>query len=183
MVLSVSIPDLRMGRLVRIWQSSLWVKKFEKKRSGYKPEFENMKTYLAKRGEIEQKHLLFDAAGVPLGRLAVKVANSLRGKDRPTYTPHVDTGDYVIVINADTVLLTGTKELTKVYQRYSGYRSGLKLATAAEVRAKNSERLIREAVWGMLPKGRLGRAQYRKLKVYGTAEHPHEAQKPEQVKI
>lgn len=142
-----------------------------------------MKTYLAKVGEIEHKYVLFDAANVPLGRLAVKIANSLRGKDRPTYTPHIDTGTIVVVINADKVLLTGSKETTKIYESYSGYRSGHKFATAEEVRAKNSERMIREAVWGMLPKGRLGRAQYRKLKVYGGAEHPHAAQKPEKVEI
>ncbi len=142
-----------------------------------------MKTYLAKTGEIKLRHVLFDAADVPLGRLAVKVANCLRGKDLPTYTPHVDTGAVVIVINADKVLLTGSKEVTKIYEKYTGYRSGHKFATAKEVRARNSERLIREAVWGMLPKGRLGRSQYRKLKVYATAEHPHGAQKPEKAEI
>ncbi len=138
-----------------------------------------MKTYLAKRGEIERKHIVFDAANVPLGRLAVKIANALRGKDQPTYTPHVDTGAIVIVVNADKVLLTGNKEIGKIYQTYTGYRSGLKTARAEEVRAKHPDMLIREAVWGMLPKGRLGRAQYRKLKVYAGAEHPHAAQNPE----
>lgn len=142
-----------------------------------------MKTYLAKVGEIERKHVLFDAANVPLGRLAVKIANSLRGKDQPTYTPHVDTGAFVIVINANQVLLTGSKDVKKTYQSYSGYRSGLKVVTAEKIREKNAERLIREAVWGMLPKGRLGRAQYAKLKVYNGAEHPHAAQKPELAKI
>ena len=141
-----------------------------------------MKTYLAKPGEIERKHVLVDAAGVPLGRLAVKIANSLRGKDRPTYTPHVDTGCFVIVINADKVLLTGKKETGKVYLRWTGYRSGQKSETAQEMREKHADRLIREAVWGMIPKGRLGRAQYRKLKVYAGAEHPHAAQNPEIVK-
>ncbi len=138
-----------------------------------------MKTYLAKRGEVERKHIVFDAANVPLGRLAVKIANALRGKDQPTYTPHVDTGAIVIVVNADKVLLTGNKEIGKIYQTYTGYRSGLKTARAEEVRAKHPDMLIREAVWGMLPKGRLGRAQYRKLKVYAGAEHPHAAQNPE----
>lgn len=142
-----------------------------------------MKTYLAKAGEIERKHVVFDAENAPLGRLAVKIANSLRGKDRPTYTPHTDTGCFVIVINAAKVKLTGSKETTKVYESYSGYRSGHKFAIAKDVRAKNPERLIREAVWGMLPKGRLGRAQYAKLKVYAEASHPHAAQKPELVKI
>ncbi len=142
-----------------------------------------MKTFLAKTGEIERKHVVFDAANVPLGRLAVKIANSLRGKDRPTYTPHVDTGCFVIVVNSDKVLLTGSKEETKVYESYSGYRSGHKFALAKDVRKRSPERMIREAVWGMLPKGRLGRAQYAKLKVYAGAEHPHAAQKPEVAKI
>ena len=108
--------------------------------------------------------------------------NALRGKDCPTYTPHVDTGKFVIVINADKVLLTGAKESNKIYVDYTGYRSGLKEKTAAYVRETNPERLIRDAVWGMLPKGRLARAQYRKLKVYAGAEHPHAAQKPETAK-
>ena len=142
-----------------------------------------MKTYLAKVGEIERKHVVFDAENVPLGRLAVRIANSLRGKDRPTYTPHTDTGCFVIVINAAKVKLTGSKDNNKVYESYSGYRSGHKFTLAKDVRAKNPERLVREAVWGMLPKGRLGRAQYAKLKVYADAEHPHAAQKPELVTI
>jgi len=139
-----------------------------------------MKTYLAKTGEIERKHVVFDAASAPLGRLAVKIANALRGKDRPTYTPHIDTGCFVIVINADKAVLTGSKEDTKVYESYSGYRSGHKFALAKDVRVKSPERMVREAVWGMLPKGRLGRAQYAKLKVYAGTEHPHIAQNPEQ---
>ena len=141
-----------------------------------------MKTYLAKNGEIQRKHLLFDAANVPLGRLAVKIANALRGKDQPTYTPHVDTGAFVIVINADKVLLTGNKETGKIYLSWSGYRSGQKAARAEEIRAKHADRLVRMAVWGMLPHGRLGRAQFSKLKVYAGSEHPHAAQKPEIVK-
>lgn len=142
-----------------------------------------MKTYLAKQGEIERKHVVFDAENAPLGRLAVKIANSLRGKDRPTYTPHIDTGTFVIVVNADKVKLTGSKDDTKVYESYSGYRSGHKFMLAKDVRVKQPERMVREAVWGMLPKGRLGRAIYAKLKVYAGTEHPHSAQKPEQVKI
>ena len=141
-----------------------------------------MKTFLAKAGEIERKHIVFDAENVPVGRLAVKIVNALRGKDCPTYTPHVDTGKFVIVINADKALLTGAKETGKVYVDYSGYRSGRTEKNAAYVRETNPERLIRDAVWGMLPKGRLARAQYRKLKVYAGAEHPHAAQKPETVK-
>lgn len=141
-----------------------------------------MKTYLAKVGEIERKHIVFDAANQPLGRLAVRIVNALRGKDQPTYTPHVDTGAFVIVINADKVLLTGNKEIGKKYISYSGYRSGQKIARAEEVRAKHPDKLIRDAVWGMIPGGRLARAQYSKLKVYAGAEHPHAAQKPEIVK-
>ena len=141
-----------------------------------------MKTYLAKTGEIERRFLLFDAANQPLGRLAVKIVNALRGKDLPTFTPHVDTGAIVIVINAEKVLLTGNKETGKKYIRWTGYRSGQRVETAQEMRAKHADRLIREAVWGMIPHGRLGRAQYAKLKVYAGAEHPHAAQKPEEVK-
>lgn len=138
-----------------------------------------MRTYLAKKGEIPMRSMLFDAAGVPLGRLAVKAANALRGKDKPTYTPHVDTGATVIVINAAKVLLTGKKDQKKIYQSFSGFRGGLKEMTAASVRAKRPERLVQDAIWGMLPHGRLGRAQYKKLRVYAGAEHPHAAQKPE----
>ena len=123
-----------------------------------------MKTYLAKTGEIERKFVLFDAAGEPLGRLAVKIANALRGKDKPTYTPHVDTGAFVVVINAGKAVLTGSKETGKKYIRWTGYRSGQRIETPE------------------MPKGRLGRAQYAKLKVYVGAEHPHAAQKPEPVK-
>lgn len=140
-----------------------------------------MKSYLAKTHEIERKYIVVDAAGVPLGRLAVKIANALRGKDKPTYTPHVDTGSFVVVTNAEKVLLTGKKETDKIYQDYSGYKSGLKEQTAEQVRAKKPERLVEDAVWGMLPKGRLGRQIYKKLKVYAGAEHPHEAQQPQVV--
>lgn len=141
-----------------------------------------MKTYLAKPGEIKRECLLFDAIDLPLGRLAVKISNALRGRDCPTYTPHVDTGKFVIVINAEKVLLSGKKESQKKYHDFSRYRSGLKEYTAAEVRKNKPERLIKDAVWGMLPHGRLGRAQFRKLRVYAGGEHPHAAQKPEKVK-
>ena len=142
-----------------------------------------MRTYLAKKGEIERTHILFDADGVPLGRLAVKIANALRGKDKPTFTPHIDTGNFVVVINASKVLLTGKKEERKIYQDYSGYPNGLKEYSAAEIRAKKPERLIKDAVWGMLPHGRLGRSQLKKLKVYADEQHPHKAQNPEQVSL
>lgn len=142
-----------------------------------------MKTYLAKVGEIERKYVLYDASEAPVGRLAVRIANALRGKDKPTYTPHIDTGDFVIVINAANAVFTGNKSIDKQYESYSGYRSGHKIVSAEQVREKQPERIIKEAVWGMLPKGRLGRSMFRKLKVYAGAEHPHAAQKPEKVSL
>ena len=142
-----------------------------------------MKTYLAKVGEIKREHVLFDASEMPVGRLAVKIANALRGKDKPTYTPHIDTGAFVVVINASKAVFTGRKSEEKVYVDFSGYRSGRKEYTAAEIREKNPERLIKDAVWGMMPHGRLGRAQFSKLKVYAGAEHPHAAQKPAKVTV
>lgn len=138
-----------------------------------------MKTYLAKPGELKRNCVVIDAASQPLGRLAVKIANALRGKDKPTYTPHVDTGDFVVVINATNTVLTGKKNEDKVYQSFSGFRSGLKEETADIVRAKHPERLIKEAVWGMMPKGRLGRSMFKKLRVYAGTEHRHEAQQPQ----
>ncbi len=140
-------------------------------------------TYLAKTGEIKRNAVVIDAEGVPLGRLAVKAANALRGKDKPTYTPHIDTGAMVVVINASKVLLTGKKEQKKIYWTYSGFRSGRKEYPASMIRAKKPERLIKDAVWGMMPKGRLGRALYRKLRVYPGAEHPHAPQKPEKMAV
>jgi large subunit ribosomal protein L13 len=142
-----------------------------------------MKTYLAKKGEIKKRFLLFDASEAPLGRMAVVIANALRGKDQPTYTPHTDTGAHVIVINAAKAVLTGKKEEGKIYQTFSGYRGGQKEYTANEIRESHPERLVQRAVWGMLPHGRLGRAQFRKLKVFAGAEHNHEAQKPEKVTL
>ena len=140
-----------------------------------------MKTYLAKTGEIKREALLFDASEAPVGRLAVRIANALRGKDRPTYTPHIDTGAFVIVINADKAVFTGHKNERKVYASYTGHRSGYRETTAQEIREKDSTRLITMAVWGMMPHGRLGRAQFSKLKVYAGAEHPHAAQNPVKV--
>lgn len=142
-----------------------------------------MKTYLPKVDEIERNWIVVDAEQAILGRLAVKVADILRGKNKPTFTPHLDCGDHVIVINAEKVKLTGRKESGKIYQDYSGYMGGQKEQTAAEVRARKPIRLVRDAVWGMLPKGRLGRQQFRKLKVYAGTEHPHDAQKPEKIEI
>ena len=122
---------------------------------------------------------IIDADGLVLGHVAEKIANVLRGRDKPTYTPHLDTGDFVVVINAEKIRVTGNKENTKEYQRYSGYRGGLKRIPFATVREKHPERLIMGAVKGMLPKNRLGTKLLTKLKVYKGNEHPHAAQKPE----
>ncbi len=140
-----------------------------------------MKTFIPKESEVERSWLAFDATGKPVGRLAVEIAKVLRGKNKPTYTPHVDTGDFVIVVNADKVKLTGKKESDKIYTRYTGYTNGLKTETAAEMRAKHPTRIIEHAVKGMMPKGALGRQMYKRLKVYAGAEHPHDAQQPQTV--
>ena len=142
-----------------------------------------MKTYLAKVGEIEREYLLFDASEAPVGRMAVRIANALRGKDKPTYTPHVDTGAFVIVINAEKAVFTGSKSEKKEYVDFSGYRSGRKVYTAKEIRERSPERIIKDAVWGMMPHGRLGRAQYSKLRVYAGTEYPQVAQKPKKVTV
>jgi large subunit ribosomal protein L13 len=139
------------------------------------------RTYVAKREEVEHKWYVIDATDKHLGRLAVQVARILTGKHKPTYTPHVDTGDFVVVVNADKIALTGKKlEQSKIY-KYSGYPGGLKSRTYGEVLQKRPEHLIEKVVWGMLPKTKLGRAMYRKLKVYAGAAHPHAAQQPEAV--
>ena len=138
-----------------------------------------MRTLFAKKGEIQKKWYLVDANDVVLGRLAVTVADHLLGKHKPIYTPNVDTGDFVVVINAEKVKLTGRKLDSKVYYRHSGYPGGIKSQTARERLSKSPEKVITAAVWGMLPKGRLGRAMIKKLKVYKGDEHPHQAQKPE----
>ncbi|EPH98370.1 ribosomal protein L13 [Enterococcus faecalis 13-SD-W-01] len=140
-------------------------------------------TYMAKSGEVERKWYVVDATDVPLGRLSTIVASVLRGKNKPTFTPHVDTGDFVIVINADQVKLTGKKATDKIYYRHSNFPGGLKSISAGELRAKNSRRLIETSVKGMLPKTTLGRKQFTKLNVYGGAEHPHAAQQPEVLDI
>ncbi len=142
-----------------------------------------MKTTLPKVSELNPRWVVVDAEGKILGRMAVEIARILRGKNKPTYTPHLDTGDYVVVINAEKVVLSGRKEETKIYQRFSGYRGGRKEVTAARIRATHPERLIESAVRGMLPKNRLGRQLYGKLKVYAGSEHPHQAQKPEAAEI
>ncbi|MBO8158074.1 MAG: 50S ribosomal protein L13 [Thermosyntropha sp.] len=134
---------------------------------------------MAKPAEIERKWYVIDASGQTLGRLASEVATILRGKHKPIYTPHVDTGDYVIIINAEKVVLTGNKLDEKLYRRHSGYPGGLKEMTYREFLQKKPEKAIEVAVKGMLPHNRLGRKMFKKLKVYRGSEHPHQAQKPE----
>ena len=136
------------------------------------------KTYSAKPPEIERKWYLIDADGEILGRLAVKIANILRGKNKPIYTPNVDTGDFVIVINADKVLVSGKKETDKIYYHHTGYPGGLKRASVKDIREKGAAKLIEKAVRGMLQHNTLGAQQYTKLKVYAGSDHPHAAQKP-----
>lgn len=136
------------------------------------------KTFMAKPGEVEQRWLLVDATGCRVGRLASEIATVLMGKHRPTYTPHVDTGDYVVVVNAEKVEFGGRKWQQKVYRWYTGY-TGLKVETAEQRRERRPELIIEEAVRRMLPKNRLGRAMLDKLKVYAGDEHPHQAQQPE----
>jgi len=138
-----------------------------------------MKTYTAKPHEVERKWYVVDAEGQTLGRLATQVATILKGKHKPIYTPHVDTGDHVIVINAEKIHLTGNKLQDKKYYRHSGYPGGIKSVTAGEVLNRHPERVIEAAVWGMIPHNKLGRQMIKKLKVYAGAEHPHEAQMPE----
>jgi len=140
-------------------------------------------TYMAKPGEVERKWYVVDATDVPMGRLSAVVASVLRGKNKPTFTPHVDTGDFVIVINAEKIKLTGNKASDKIYYRHSNFPGGLKSVSAGELRAKNSRRLIETSVKGMLPKNTLGRKQGMKLHVYAGAEHPHAAQQPEVLDI
>lgn len=138
---------------------------------------------MAKAEEVKRKWYVVDADGKPLGRLASEVAKVLRGKNKPTFTPHVDTGDHVIVINAEKVLLTGNKLDQKVYRHHSGWPGGLKEVLYRRLMATKPEKAVELAVKGMLPKNSLGRAMYRKLKVYKGAEHEHQAQQPEVLEI
>ena len=142
-----------------------------------------MKTTLVKNSEVEPKWRIVDADGQILGRLAVKIADVLRGRDKPTYTPHTDTGDYVVVVNAEKVKLTGNKEDQKKYMCYSGYMGGEKYRSVADFREKRPEFLITNAVRGMLPKNKLARQMLRKLRVFAGPDHTHEAQKPEPMKV
>ncbi len=142
-----------------------------------------MNTFSAKPAEIERKWYLIDADGQVLGRMATRIADLLRGKDKPIFTSHVDTGDFVVVVNAEKITVTGKKAEQKEYQRYSGYPSGLKRIPYERMLRTHPERIIEHAVRGMVPHNRLGRAVMKKLKVYAGPNHPHEAQQPEVLKI
>lgn len=141
------------------------------------------KTQSAKNEEVERKWYVIDADGEVVGRLCTKIASMLRGKHKPSYTPHIDTGDNIIIINAEKVRFTGSKLDQKVYQRYSGYPGGQKERTAREMMQKKPIAIIEKAVRGMLPKNRLGRQMFRKLYVYEGTEHPHAGQQPEQLEL
>ena len=138
-----------------------------------------MRTYFPKQGDIEPRWFIIDAENKVLGRISTEIAKIISGKNKPTYTPFLDTGDHVIVINAEKVLLTGRKETDKMYRHHSLYPGGLKEKEARFVRAEKPEHMIEEAVWGMLPKNKLGRKMLKKLKVYRGTSHPHQAQQPE----
>lgn len=140
---------------------------------------QKMKSYIAKPADIERKWYVIDAEGKTLGRLASEAAAILRGKKKPIYTPHIDTGDYVIIINAEKVEVTGKKRTNKIYKHHTGYPGGLKEVTFEKLQAKDPCEIIRHAVKGMMPNGKLGRQMYKKLKVYAGPEHNHAAQKPE----
>ena len=138
-----------------------------------------IKTYSPKLAEIEHRWFVVDAAGIPLGRLSTVVARLLTGKHKPTYATHIDTGDFVIVLNAEKAVLTGKKEEQKIYHRHTGFPGGLKSEVAGKLRQRRPTQMVEKAVWGMLPKNKLGKQQLKKLKVYAGGDHPHQAQKPE----
>ena len=142
-----------------------------------------MKTFVAKESEVDKRWYLVDANGKVLGRLATQIAMRLRGKHKPIFTPHADTGDFIVVVNADKVVLTGSKLDNKCYYRYSGYIGGLKKRSAKKLLETKPEEILRHAVRGMLPKNSLGRRQLKKLKIYAGPDHPHEAQKPQELEI
>lgn len=141
-----------------------------------------MRTYFPKKGEIEPRWFIIDAEGQVLGRLSTQIATIISGKSKPTYTPFLDTGDHVIVVNAEKIVLTGKKETDKLYRTHSLHPGGFKEKEARVVRAEKPEAMIEEAVWGMLPKSKLGRKMLKKLKVYRGTNHPHQAQQPETLK-
>lgn len=142
-----------------------------------------MKTYIPKVSEIKKNWYVVDADGLTLGRLASNIAQVLRGKHKPIFTPHMDTGDFVIVVNADKVAVTGKKTQEKLYSRYTGYPGGLRQISFDDLIRKHPERIIRKAVWGMVPHNRLGRKIIKHLKVYAGTDHPHQAQQPEELKL
>ena len=142
-----------------------------------------MRTYALKESEITRDWFVVDAAGQNLGRLSSKIAAVLRGKHKPTFTPWMDNGDFVIVVNADKIEVSGTRETSKMYYRYSGYPGGLKSVTLRDQRAKHPERILKASIKGMLPHNRLGRQMFKKLKVYAGAEHPHGAQQPKKLEL
>jgi large subunit ribosomal protein L13 len=142
-----------------------------------------MRTYFPKEGDIKPRWYVIDAEGQILGRLSSAIAKIISGKNKPTYTPFLDTGDHVIVLNADKVVLTGAKEEDKMYRHHSGYPGGLKTRAARFIRVEKPESMIEEAVWGMLPKNKIGRKMLKKLKVYRGTSHPHQAQLPEKYEV
>jgi large subunit ribosomal protein L13 len=142
-----------------------------------------MKTFVAKPTDRERNWLVVDANGQTLGRLATQIADALRGKRKPEYTPHIDTGDFVIVVNAEKVSVSGNKRAAKLYRRHSGYPGGLRVRTFEQMIERRPEEVIRLAVKGMMPRNRLARKQLTKLKVYAGPEHPHAAQKPEEMEV
>ena len=148
-----------------------------------RPFFYVMKTYTAKPGEVEREWFLVDAEGQTLGRLATRIADTLRGKGKPQYTPHVDTGDFVVVVNAEKIAVTGAKLDQKIYYRHSGYPGGIKQRTLREQLERRPTEVLRKAVKGMLPKNRLAAAQLGKLKIYAGPEHPHAAQAPKTLEL
>lgn len=144
---------------------------------------EKGKTYMARPADIDRKWYVIDAEDKVLGRLAGEIATILRGKHKPQFTPHMDTGDFVIVVNAEKVKLTGKKREQKTYYWHTGYTGGIRSRTAEELLARNPEEVIRKAVWGMLPKNKLSRQQLTKLKIYAGPDHPHAAQMPEPLEV
>jgi large subunit ribosomal protein L13 len=142
-----------------------------------------MKTFSAKPAEVKREWFVIDAEGKTLGRMATEIARRLRGKHKPEYTPHVDTGDYIIVVNAEKVHVTGNKEKDKIYYHHTGYVGNLKQISLGDLRKRHPERIIENAVKGMLPKNPLGRDMYRKLRVYKGSEHGHQAQQPKQLEL
>lgn len=142
-----------------------------------------MKTYIANPEEVEQKWLLVDANGQVLGRLASQVATILRGKHKPIFSPHMDVGDHVVIINADKIRVTGKKASTKRYYRHTGYPGGLRSDSFEQLMQKAPEQILKKAIWGMMPHNKLGKKMVKKLRIYAGEAHPHEAQKPEKIEL